>query len=402
MSNFNCDSFEQIEKNLDRLFVPKYYPGFILSIYENGNESFFLNKGYDDISKKIEYKKDSIFRIYSMTKPIVSTAAMQLIENKKLALDDDVTKYIPEWDDAVFYKSNNKNVITIKDLFTHTSGLTYAFQGQSEVDKKYKVSGINSIVDSELSSQEIINELSNIPLEFSPGSFYNYSISIDILGFIIERISNKTLNEYLHENIFNTLGMKDTAFTLDTSKTERLAMCYRWDENKNKYEAHDLKINPNIEVKSYLKKPSSYSGGAGLLSTMNDYQLFGSALLDAKKGRKNPLINKDTANLMMKNHLPNNKHIDQLSKYPLKGEQYYRGLGFGLGGSICIDENAGLSNSREGDFGWGGAASTSFYISDKYDYSLVFLTQVLESEETRKLNSEIKKLVNGCVDVHKE
>ena len=196
--------------------------------------------------------------------------------------------------------------------------------------------------------------------------------------------------------------MKDTAFTLDASKIERLAMCYRWDENKNKYEAHDLKTNPNIEVKSYLKKPSSYSGGAGLLSTMNDYQLFGSALLDAKKGRKNPLINKDTANLMMKNHLPNNKHIDQLSKYPLKGEQYYRGLGFGLGGSICIDENAGLSNSREGDFGWGGAASTSFYISDKYDYSLVFLTQVLESEETRKLNSEIKKLVNGCVDVHKE
>ena len=102
MSNFNCDSFEQIEKNLDRLFVPKYYPGFILSIYENGNESFFLNKGYDDIFKKIEYKEDSIFRIYSMTKPIVSTAAMQLIENKKLALDDDVTKYIPEWDDAVF------------------------------------------------------------------------------------------------------------------------------------------------------------------------------------------------------------------------------------------------------------------------------------------------------------
>ena len=94
--------------------------------------------------------------------------------------------------------------------------------------------------------------------------------------------------------------------------------------------------------------------------------------------------------------------INELPKYPLKGKQYYKGHGFGLGGSICIDENVGLSNSREGDFGWGGAASTAFYISDKYDYSLVFLTQVLESEETRKLNSEIKKLVNGCVDVHKK
>ena len=146
-----------------------------------------------------------------------------------------------------------------------------------------------------------------------------------------------------------------------------------------------------------MKKPKSFSGGAGLLSTMGDYQLFGSAILDAKKGRDNSLINQETAKLMMMNHLPENKHINELPKYPLKGKQYYKGHGFGLGGSICIDENVGLSNSREGDFGWGGAASTSFYISDKYDYSLVFLTQVLESEETRKLNSENKKLVNGCV-----
>ena len=122
----------------------------------------------------------------------------------------------------------------------------------------------------------------------------------------------------------------------------------------------------------------------------------------AKKGRDNSLINQETAKLMMMNHLPYNKHINELSKYPLKGKQYYKGDGLGLGGSICIDEIVGLSNSREGDFGWGGAASTAFYISDKFDYSLVFLTQVLESEETRKLNSEIKKLVNGCVDVHKK
>tara|TARA_B100000676_G_scaffold115359_1_gene114797 strand:+ start:299 stop:1507 length:1209 start_codon:yes stop_codon:yes gene_type:complete len=402
MSNFLCDSFEQIEKNLEKLFVPKYYPGFILSIYENGNESYFLKKGYDDIFKKIEYKRNSIFRIYSMTKPIVSTAAMQLIEKKQLNLDDHVSNYIPEWKSSKFINSSSNKTITIKDLFTHTAGFTYGFQGQSKIDEQYIINGINSIVDSELSSNEIINELSNISLEFSPGSFYNYSISIDILGFIIERISNKSLDEYLNENIFNILGMKDTSFTLDTSKKERLTVCYRWDENKNKYEINNLKPNPNIKVKSYLKKPKSFSGGAGLLSTMEDYQLFGSAILDAKKGRDNPLINQDTAKLMMKNHLPDNKNINELSKYPLKGEQYYNGHGFGLGGSICIDENVGPSNSREGDFGWGGAASTTFYISDKYDYSLVFLTQVLESEETRKLNSEIKKLVNGCIDVHKE
>ncbi len=215
-------------------------PGFILSIYENGNESYFLKKGYDDIFKKIEYKRNSIFRIYSMTKPIVSTAAMQLIEKKQLDLDDDVSNYIPEWKGSKIINSSSNKFITIRDLFTHTAGFTYGFQGQSKIDEQYIICGIDSVVDSELSSSEIIKELSNIPLEFFPGSFYNYSISIDILGFIIERVSNNSLDECLNENIFNILGMKDTSFTLDTSKEERLAMCYRWDENKNKYEDHDL------------------------------------------------------------------------------------------------------------------------------------------------------------------
>ena len=320
MSNFSCDSFEQIEKNLEKLFVPKYYPGFILSIYENGNETYYIKKGYDDIFKKTEYKRNSIFRIYSMTKPIVSTAAMQLIEKKQLDLDDDVSNYIPEWKESNFINSLSNKSITIKDLFTHTAGFTYGFQRQSKIDEQYITNGINSVVDSGLSPSEIIKELSNIPLEFSPGSFYNYSISIDILGFIIERISNNSLDEYLNKNIFNILGMKDTSFTLDTLKAERLAMCYRWDANKNKYEINNLKPNPNIKVKSYLKKPKSFSGGAGLLSTMGDYQLFGSAILDAKKGRDNSLINQETAKLMMMNHLPDNKHINELSKYPLKGE----------------------------------------------------------------------------------
>ena len=116
-----------------------------------------------------------------------------------------------------------------------------------------------------------------------------------------------------------------------------------------------------------------------------------------KKSRDNPLLKKSTAELMMQNHLPRNKYISDLSMYPIKGEQYYKGIGYGLGGSICCDENLGISNSEKGDFGWGGAASTSFYISNKYDYSFVFLTQVLESEETKKLNSIVKKLINDCV-----
>ena len=399
MSNFDCDKFDQIEKNLEDLFIPKYYPGYVLSIYENGTESYFSKKGYDDIYNKIEYKKNSIFRIYSMTKPIVSTAVMQLIENNIISLNDEASKYIPEWKYLNFNNSKNKNTMTIKDLLTHTSGLTYGFQGQSKIDNEYKVRNINAIVDSELTSQEIINELSEIPLEFAPGNFYNYSISIDILGYIIERVSNLSLEEYLTKNIFNKLDMHDTSFILEEKNEDRLVKCYRWNESNKSYQLHHEKPDPNIKVKSYKDDPKSFSGGAGLISTISDYQQFGSAILDAKKGRKNPILKKDTAELMMKNHLPKKKFIDEFSKYPLIGGEYYKGIGFGLGGSICVNEDLGLSNSQEGDFGWGGAASTSFYISEKYDYSLVFLTQVLESEDTRKLNSTIKKLVNSCIDV---
>ena len=141
---------------------------------------------------------------------------------------------------------------------THTSGLTYGFQGQSEVDRKYKEKNINNIVDTTLKTQEIINELSRIPLEFSPGDFYNYSISIDVLGFIIERVSNYSLQEYLDINVFEKLDMKDTSFTLDKSKKDRMAKCYRWNEKNNIYELHNKRQDPNITVKSYLENPNSF------------------------------------------------------------------------------------------------------------------------------------------------
>ena len=170
MSKFDWDKFNQFEKNLEELFIPKYFPGYTLSIYQNGKESYYSQKGYDDVLNKIEYSRDSIFRIYSMTKPIVSTAMMQLIESNKISLDDNVDSYIPEWKDLKYLKGLNlikvNRQIKIKDLFTHTSGLTYGFQGQSRIDKEYKERNINAIVDSKLKTQEIINKY-NLPDNFN-------------------------------------------------------------------------------------------------------------------------------------------------------------------------------------------------------------------------------------------
>ena len=237
VSSIKVRGKEWLKSQVSRAFIPKYFPGYTLSVYQNGIESYYSQKGYDDIFNKIEYSRDSIFRIYSMTKPIVSTAIMQLIENNQISLDDNVDLYIPELKNLKYFNSSEietiKRQINIKDLLTHTSGLTYGFQGQSEVDRKYKEKNINNIVDTTLKTQEIINELSRIPLEFSPGDFYNYSISIDVLGFIIERVSNYSLQEYLDINVFEKLDMKDTSFILDKSKKDRMAKCYRWNEKYN-------------------------------------------------------------------------------------------------------------------------------------------------------------------------
>tara|TARA_B100001167_G_C16766715_1_gene304643 strand:- start:426 stop:1667 length:1242 start_codon:yes stop_codon:yes gene_type:complete len=411
MSNFNLDKLNFLGDYIVKEYIPQYFPGFSLSIYENNKESYYVENGFLDIEKKISVSRETIFRIFSMTKPIVSTAAMKLFELKKFDLIDPVTKFIPEWKNLKEYKSGSRGKFQVEnltrpmrilDLFTHTAGLTYALQRVTPIDKEYRKLGIENVVDSRgfhgtKSSDEIINLLAQIPLEFSPGDFYHYSLAIDILGFIIERISNQPLDDYLKENIFRPLGMKDTSFYVDKSSAYRLAPCYRWSEEKGLYQDLDKNKDPKIKYIDFFNKPKVFSGGAGLLSTMNDYQQFGSALLNARLGESNPLVKQETAKLMMVNHLRGGLDMTEISKTPLAGEEYYKGIGFGLGGSVVVDPKKNLNKSYKGDFGWGGAAGTSFFISPQKKYSLIFLTQVLESEENRRLNKDIRNLTNSAL-----
>lgn len=407
MLNLNAKKLESIQAHINKEYIPKYFPGYSLSIYQGNNEIYYTQNGYLDLQKRLPFSRDTIFRIFSMTKPIVSAAIMKLIENNKLNLNDPVTKFIPEWNKLEVYKSGSKGnflgttfsrQMTIIDLLTHTSGLTYGLQRQTSVDREYSRTGIDNIVDSKgingsKTSQEIINLLTKIPLEYPPGDHYHYSISIDILGFIIERLSDQTLDEYLSENIFEPLNMQDTSFFLDESKKHRLAPCYRWNESKYIYENINNSDNPKITDIDFFKKPFAFSGGAGLLSTIKDYQKFGSSLLDARLGKKSLLVNNNTADLMMRNYLKGGLDMAQSSFLPLAGEEYVRGVGFGLGGSVEMDQDSGEVLY----FGWGGAASTLFHISPKHDYSLVFMTQVLESEVIRPLNKDIKTLIASAL-----
>jgi len=407
MSKFDCDKLVSLGEFISKEYVPKYFPGFSISIYEDNKESYYFQSEYLDKDQSKSFSKDTIFRIFSMTKPIVSTAAMQLHERGKFNLNDPVSKYIPEWNDIKVYKSGAngnfqieepKRDMQMTDLFTHTSGLTYGLQKQTPVDKEYVRIGIENVVDSRgpngtLSSNEIINLLSNIPLEFSAGDHYNYSLSIDILGFIIERISDTSLEEYLSNNIFGPLGMTDTSFYLDAEKKDRFAPCYRWNIKKDSYEKLVNDRNSKIKDIDFFNKPACFSGGGGLLSTIEDYQKFGSELLNSKLGSNDLLVSKKTADLMMSNHLPDNLDMTQLSKFPLAGEEYYRGIGHGLGGAIVVDPSANPNNSFKGDFGWGGAASTLFFVSPTNGFSVVFMTQVLESEETRRLSKDIRTII---------
>ena len=407
MSKFDYQKLLSLGNHISEEYIPKYFPGFSISIYENSEETFYFQSEYLDREKSISFSRDTIFRVFSMTKPIVSTAAMQLFQKGKFNLDDPVNFFLPEWKNIKVYKSGSngnfqveepKRDIQMVDLFTHTSGLTYGLQNQTPVDKEYARLGIENVVDSRgfdgsLTADEIIKLLAEIPLEFSPGDNYHYSLSIDILGFIVERISDMSLEDYLDENIFVPLGMTDTSFYLEDSKRSRLAPCYRWNEKKNYYEDLDKNNNPKIKDIDFLNKPSAFSGGAGLLSTMEDYQQFGSSILNSKLGKDSILVNQETANIMMRNHLPNSFDMPQLSKFPLAGEEYYRGVGYGLGGSVVTDSVKNINNSFDGDFGWGGAAGTLFFISPSNEYSAVFMTQVLESEENRRMSKDIRTFI---------
>jgi len=385
-------------KILDDFLLSRYIetgkiPGALTLIFRRGELAHLSALGHADVERKRSLAPDTIFRIYSMSKPITSVAFMMLVEKGMVALDDPVHRLIPEWRELGVYEGGFMETFRTRrpdrpmlmiDLLRHTSGLTYGFQQSTNVDAAYRKLKIGERAgDSTLA--DLIAQLSRMPLEFSPGTAWNYSVSTDVLGYLVERISGEPFDRYLHTRILEPLGMADTAFFVPSEKRDRFAACYAATPKGGMMLFDDPQTSP------YLEPPRLLSGGGGLVSTAGDYLRFTRMLLEGGSLDGHQILSPKTIELMTMNHLPDGKDLPALSR-SLFSEVTFNGIGFGLGFAVTIDPARTMIPGSAGDFSWGGAASTYFWIDPREQLIAIFMTQLMPST-TYTIRRELRTLV---------
>ena len=344
--------------------------GASIIVARKGKIVLFETFGMMDKKAKKPMQPDTIFRIYSMSKPITSVAAMMLYEQGKLKLDDPISKYIPEFKGLKVYSESGKHddqvhQMSVRDLLRHTSGLTYGYFGNTAVDKMYMA---RSVLKLKSSLQDMINKLSEIPLLHQPAAKWHYSVSTDVLGYLVQKVSGQPLDEFFRQNIFEPLDMKDTAFYVPNEKVNRFAACYGPKQNGG------LKVVDEPAKSQYLAQPLLCSGGGGLVSTARDYLRFSQMLLNKGQLDCKRLLRSETVEMMTSNQLPDSVK---------RGE----GEGFGLGFSVRLRDG----RFPQGEYGWGGAASTHFWISPKDELIVIALSQYMPFSS--QLQNAVKSII---------
>jgi CubicO group peptidase (beta-lactamase class C family) len=402
-------AFDRIEDHLKRRYIDAgRFPGTQLVVYRRGKLVHSAVQGFADLERKAAMKDDTIFRIYSMTKPITSIAFMMLVEEGRVALDEPVHRYIPEWKNLGVFQAGiapafltrpPSRPMLIVDLLRHTSGLTYGFQQRSNVDAAYREMKIGE-VEKAGTLQSMIEELAKIPLEFSPGEAWNYSVSTDVIGYLIGMISGKPFEQFLKERIFEPLEMKDTDFFVPAGKAHRFAACYSASpQGAMTFHASERKggltLQDDPATSPFLSPPSFISGGGGLCSTAADYLTFCRALLNGGELSAVRLVGPKTLALMTSNHLPGGRTLPEMSR-SLFSEATYHGIGFGLGFSVTLDPALTLIPGSAGEYAWGGAATTSFWIDPAEELVAIFMTQVLPST-AYPIRRELRTMIYAAI-----
>lgn len=342
----------------------------------------------------------SIFRIASMTKPITSIAFMMLVEQGAVALDTPVSVILPEFADAGVYAGGGAGSpfvttaparpMLILDLLRHTSGLTYGFQSRSNIDAAYRSRQIEEW-HGDLDLDGFVGALGRLPLEFSPGEAWNYSVSTDVLGAVIQRVSGLALDEFLKLRIFDPLGMDDTGFVVRPGDAHRLVDCYMWDAEAQKRVLYDAGADS-----MWLKQPRLLSGGGGLVSTALDYHRFCQMCANGGTLAGERLVSRKTLELMTANHLPGNGDLATWSR-AMFSETQNAGAGFGLGFAVTGDLSRLMLPGSIGEYYWGGMFSTYFFIDPVEGFHAIFMTQ-LGPSWTYPIRRQLKTMIYSALD----
>ena len=384
---------------LDRFLSQRYIdsgrlPCAQLAVMRDGHLVHQSVLGKASIEGDIPMAEDTLVRIYSMTKPLTSVAFMMLVEQGLVALDDPVHRFIDSWRDlgvyvggvhGAFQTRRTDSPMRMIDLLRHTSGLTYGFQMRTNVDAGYRAAGIEGAEHAQ-GLDGLVEALGRMPLEFSPGTAWNYSVSTDVLGYLVGRISGMPFEDFLRTRIIEPLGMVDTGFHLPPEKAHRLAQCYM--------SAPDDRLVP-APSRDYRVAPVGPSGGGGLVSSAADYLRFCEAMRLGGALGEVRLLSPKTVALMRMNHLPGGRDLSDLS-VSMFSESIYQGVGFGLGFAMTTDVARTQLTGSTGEFWWGGAASTAFWIDPVEGISVVFLTQYMPSNRY-PIRRELRTLVNAAV-----
>jgi CubicO group peptidase (beta-lactamase class C family) len=390
---FDSGRLARMDTHFARYVDDGRLPGWLALVARGGQIAHLSTYGQRDVEAGLPVEIDTVFRIYSMTKPVTSVAAMMLYEEGAFELKDPVSRFIPAFADASVYKSGSAlkpeteplaEPMRIWHLLTHTSGLTYGFHHTHPVDAIYRAAGYEWGSPPGVDLAAACDAWAALPLVFQPGTEWNYGVSTDVLGRVVEVASGQTLDRFFQERIFDPLGMQDTGFSVGGADLDRLAALYVPGPGGK---AHRMDAMGDEAT----KQPALLSGGGGLVSTAADYHRFTQMLLNEGELDGTRVLGSRTVHYMTENHLPGGADLEQVGR-PLFSETTFDGVGFGLGFSVVMNPVANKVLSTAGEFAWGGAASTAFWVDPVEDITCLFLTQLLPSS-TYPIRSELKRFV---------
>ena len=392
------ERLSRIDTHFARYVADGRLPGWLLTVRRHGRLVHVARCGSRDLEADLPVTDDTLWRIYSMTKPVTSVAAMILYEEGKLTLTDPVSAFIPSFGDVRVYAGGSDlrpvtvpavEPVRIWHLLTHTAGLTYGFHRSHPVDAMYRAAGFEWSTPAGMDLAQACDAWASLPLLFQPGTEWNYSVATDVLGRVVEVASGQRLDEFIRTRILRPLGMADTAFWAGPEAAPRLAALYTAGRDGKASRLDAL-------GQGALAEPSLISGGGGLVATAADYDRFTQLLLP-RAGRPAGeldgvrLLSPRTVAYMARNHLPGGLDLETFGR-PLYAESPFRGVGFGLGFAVVIDPVPGKVICSAGEISWGGAASTTFWVDADADLTVSFFTQLLPSS-TYPIRPQLRQLV---------
>jgi CubicO group peptidase (beta-lactamase class C family) len=393
---FDAERLRRIDRHFAAYVDDGRLPGWLALVSRRGEIAHLSAYGKRDLASGAPVETDTLFRIYSMTKPITSVAAMMLYEEGAFELTDPLSAYIPSFGDMRVYEQGPATSpvtrpaaepVRIWHLLTHTAGLVYGFQHVSVVDEIYRSAGFDRTTPKGLDLEGMVDRVAGLPLLFEPGTQWNYSVATDVLGRLVEVVSGQPLDRFLAERIFEPLGMTDTGFFIEEDDADRMAALYMPSANR--------RAIPLDMRGSEFRKPRALQGGAGLISTAGDYHRFTQMLLRGGELDGVRLLGSRTVAYMARNHLPGGADLEAFGRRVF-AEVSYAGVGFGLGFGVVQNAASAKSLGSEGEFSWGGAASTAFWVDPAEEITAVFLTQLIPSD-THPIRTQLRKLVNQAL-----